>query len=65
MKKKSKKVKEEFGIVAWLTIRRADEMTKAGRKQVAAWLRREAQHLIADGEKYSKRFTSRYLYKKK
>jgi hypothetical protein len=47
---------------AVVTIHRADEMTPEGRKEVAAWLRRQASFLTKDGDKLAKRFTARYLY---
>jgi hypothetical protein len=48
--------------VAKLTIRRACDMTPAGRKEVAAWLRRQAAQLIKEGPKYANRFTGHYMY---
>ena len=47
---------------AILTVKRAHEMTKRGRKQIAAWLRRQADFLEKDGDKFASRFTARYLY---
>ena len=47
---------------AIVTIKDAPSMTKRGRKQIAAWLRKHADWLEQDGDKYSKRFTGRYLY---
>jgi hypothetical protein len=48
---------------AIVTIHSADEMTKRGRKAIAAWLRRQAAMLEASGHVYASRFTGRYLYK--
>jgi hypothetical protein len=47
---------------AILTIHDAPAMTKSGRRQVAAWLRRQADFLVNDGKSLAKRFTARYLY---
>lgn len=46
--------------VATLTIHRAGDMTGRGRKEVAAWLRRQADALEADGERYAMRFRAAY-----
>lgn len=48
---------------AILTIKGADRMTKKGRAQIAAWLRRNADFLVKHGDKYSKGFRARYLYR--
>lgn len=48
---------------AILTIRDADKMTPRGRKQIAAWLRRQSEFLTKHGKQYSGRFTARYLYR--
>lgn len=47
---------------AILTIKRADEMTEQGRREVAAWLKQAAEHLVEHGENYQKLFTARYWY---
>ena len=47
---------------AIVTIKDAPSMTKRGRKAIAAWLRKHAVWLEQDGDKYSKRFTGRYIY---
>ncbi len=47
---------------ATLTIRRAQKMTKRGRRSIAGWLRRQATALIAEGEKYAPTFTARYTW---
>ena len=47
---------------AIVTIKDAPSMSKRGRKAIAKWLRQHADWLEADGDKYSKRFTGRYLY---
>lgn len=47
---------------AVVTVFRADEMTPRGRRQIAAWMRRQASMLEKEGKNYAKRFTGRYLY---
>lgn len=47
---------------AILTIRRAPDMTKRGRKAIAAWLRQSADTFEELGKEYSPLFTARYLY---
>ena len=47
---------------AIVTIKDAPSMTKRGRKAIAAWLRKHADWLEQDGDKYSKWFTGRYIY---
>lgn len=58
MKKTPRKEKS----AAVLTVRMADEMTPKGRREVAAWLRRQAAMLVKEGPNYAKRYTGRYLY---
>ena len=48
---------------AILTIKDAPAMTRKGRKDIASWLRRQAQFLEQHGQEFSHRFTGRYLYK--
>jgi len=48
---------------AILTIKRAARMTPRGRKDIAAWLRRQASFLEKHAKEYSERFTARYLYR--
>jgi len=48
---------------AILTIKDANRMTKKGRLEVAAWLKRQAAFLASHGQEYSPRFTARYLYR--
>lgn len=49
---------------AVLTIRRAPDMTKKARHQVASWLRGQANVFECYGKEYApKVFTARYLYK--
>lgn len=48
---------------AVLTVRDAQKMTKKGRKDIAAWLRRQAAFLEQHGQEYAKRFTARYHYR--
>ena len=51
--------------VAVLSIRQASKMTKRGRRQVAAWIRKEADFLEEFGEQLSDNFRSRYIAKEK
>jgi len=46
--------------IVTVTVHRAADMTPTGRKQIAAWLRRQASFLETEGEKCAKRFTARY-----
>ena len=48
---------------AIVTIKDASKMTAAGRRRIAAWLRNHATWLVESGNKYSARFTGRYLYR--
>lgn len=56
----TKKFKEHTA--ATFTIHRASDMTPVGRKEIAAWLRKQAANLVKHGANYSKRVTARYLY---
>ncbi len=48
---------------AILTMRSPGKMTKRGRRDIAAWLRRHAAMLLRDGDKYTEgRFIGRYMY---
>ena len=58
-----KRKKMQYRSAAILTVRKADQMTAAGRSMLAAWLRNQARNLVRDGKFYSSRFTARYLYK--
>jgi len=57
MASKSKSVK-----ISSLTIRNAAKMGKKGRRDVANWLRKQANHLLTDGDNYSARFTASFNY---
>lgn len=48
---------------AILTIKDAPKMTVKGRREIAAWLRRQAQFLEGHGPELANRFTARYLYR--
>ena len=49
---------------AVLTIKEPGRMSKRGRADIAAWLRRQASFLLKHGDRYSDtRFTARYLYR--
>ncbi len=60
---KRHKPKMQYKVAATATVHRAADMTKAGRKAIASWLRKQAQNLLRDGGKYSARFTARYYYR--
>mgnify|MGYP001580233500 CR=1 len=45
---------------AYFTVRRAGEMTHAGRTAIARWLRQHADDIETLGPLYNKRFTGRY-----
>lgn len=47
--------------IAQVSIRHASEMTPAGRREIAAWLRAQADSLISDGTKYASTFRGRYF----
>ena len=55
--------KSELKSAAILTIKDASNMTKSGRKNVADWLRNQADLLEEDGWNFSKAFRARYLCK--
>ena len=55
------KVKDKSAAV--LTIKDAPKMTTQGRKDIAAWLRRQATQLLKHGPLYADRFTGRYIYR--
>lgn len=48
---------------AILTIKEPGKMSRKGRAEIAAWLRRQANNLNNLGDQYTDgRFTARYLY---
>ena len=50
--------------VAILTIFKPGKMTDEGRREIAAWMRRQARNFAHYGEQYSEiRFVARYLIK--
>lgn len=50
---------------AIITVKRASDMTKTGRRAIAKWLRRHADLLEREGHVYASRFTGRYIYRGK
>lgn len=49
---------------AVITIKAPGKMTKAGRKNIAAWLRKHASMLLRHGEQYTDgRFTGRFIHR--
>jgi hypothetical protein len=49
-------------VAASVFIYDAPSMTKAGRKEIAGWLRKHAAWLLKEGDNYAKTFRGRYLY---
>lgn len=58
-----KRKKKTANCAATVTIHRAGEMTAAGRRDIALWLRRTANLLTSKGDKLGARFTARYMYR--
>lgn len=52
---------EDLKLIASFSVKRAGEMTKEERKEVATWLKGEASKLMKFGKDYSKRFTARFF----
>lgn len=48
---------------AIVTIFHASDMTSKGKREVAAWLRRQAKLLEQHAKELAGRYTARYLYK--
>lgn len=53
-------VKEK--VAAVITVKDSDKMSARCRKQIANWLRSQADHLERDGKQYAKQFRARYMY---
>lgn len=49
-------------VAASVHIYNAPEMTKKGRREIAAWLRKHADWLLKEGDNYAKSFRGRYFY---
>lgn len=47
---------------AIITIKDGAIMTENGRKEIAKWMRYQAQVLLQDGENFSKQYRARYVY---
>lgn len=56
------RVKPKHKSAAVLTIRDAPKMGAKGKRDIANWLRRQADFLLKDGDQFANRFTARYLY---
>lgn len=56
-------VKRKDKAAAILSIKDADKMPAKGRRQIAKWLRRQADMFVTDGKHYAAKFTARYLYR--
>lgn len=68
-RKKSRKVvrrtrRTQLEVVATVILKRPAEMSKKGRRQIAAWLRSRAKLLLSHADLMSHRFTARYYAKK-
>ncbi len=59
----AKKKAAKATAAAVLTLRDVDQMSPEGRKDIAAWLRRQASHLLRHGDDYASRFRARCLYR--
>lgn len=47
---------------AIITIRDAAKMSKKGKRDIVAWMRRQAEFLEKHNDELSSRYTARYLY---
>ncbi len=47
---------------AMITIKNPGKMTKAGRQNLAQWMRRRAHDFFLYGDQYDRDFTARYLW---
>jgi len=56
-------MENETKSAATLTIKEADRMTEDGRKEVADWLRAQADSLEEGGHDYAARFRARYMFR--
>jgi hypothetical protein len=56
-----KHAKDVQRAVATLHVAGAAKMTAKGRAQIATWLRKQADALQSEGDKYAARFRARYL----
>lgn len=55
--------KGKFQTAAVLTVHGPGRMTKRGRRDIVAWLRRQADHLARDGEAYTEgRYRASFRY---
>lgn len=55
-------MKDKEKPAAILKIDRAQEMSLARRKEIATWLRKQANSLIKEGDNYSNWYTARIIY---
>lgn len=57
----AKKTEDDQEVAALLTIKRPGLMTPKSRRDIAKWLRRQADMLLKDGKDYSEtRYRARY-----
>ncbi|QIG66914.1 hypothetical protein EVB41_083 [Rhizobium phage RHph_TM3_14A] len=48
-------------VIARFSVDQAGEMTEQGRKEIADWLRQQAEALEEEGHNYSTNFVARYI----
>ena len=48
-------------VSAKLELYKTDTWSDKGRKEIAAWLRKQADALVKEGKQYSGNFTARYI----
>ena len=58
--KRQEETRTRSKTIATIVVHRAADMTPAGRKEIADWLRRQVAFIETEGEKCSSRFTARY-----
>jgi len=56
------KTKRKERFAATITVKRPDQLTKQGAKDIAAWMRRIAKDLVELSPKMAKVFRARYCY---
>jgi hypothetical protein len=52
-------------LIASFQIHKAGEMTKKQRKQIASWMRQQANALLKEGDMYSIRFRAAFFWSDK
>ncbi len=49
--------------IASIQIYKAHEMTKAQRREIAQWMKRQSEELVREGDNYSTRFKAAFYWK--